>query len=53
VTHCFKEVTLASVTKQISDDEHQQAIHGQLGVNGTKITAGDFIVEGLDLEEQQ
>jgi hypothetical protein len=53
VAHCVEEVTLASVKKQISDDEHQQAVQGKLQFSGLKITAGDFLVEGLNLEEQQ
>ena len=53
IAFSLSEVTLASVKKQLSDEEHQKAAHGEIDFNNLKTTAGDFVIKGLDLEEQQ
>jgi len=47
------EVTLAAVKKELSLEEHEKATRGEGDVNMLEITASDFIIAGIELEEQQ
>jgi hypothetical protein len=47
------EVTLASVKKKISEEEHKKTAQGKADFIGLEMTPSDFIIAGLDLEEQQ
>jgi hypothetical protein len=44
---------MASVKKKLSEEEHERAAKGQGDLNMLEITASDFIIAGIDLEEQQ
>lgn len=46
-------VTLASVKKKISEEEHEKVIQGGINVISSDTTPSDFIISGLDLVEQQ
>jgi hypothetical protein len=41
------------VKKKMLEDEHSKVARGMGNCVGNGITACDFIIEGLDLEEQQ
>jgi hypothetical protein len=47
------EVTLASVKKKISEEEHEKTVRGEADFLGVEMTPSDFIIYGLGLEEQQ
>ena len=49
----FSEVTLASVKKRLSEEEHDKAMRGTLEYHSSGVSASDFIVSGMELEEQQ
>jgi hypothetical protein len=48
----FSEVTLAGVKKLISEEEYKQAARGEVATNVLNVSASDFIVSGIDLEDQ-
>jgi hypothetical protein len=46
-------VTLAAVKKKLSEEEHEKTVRGEGDLNLLEITVSDFIIAGIDLEEQQ
>ena len=48
-----EEVTLAAIKKKMSESEREKAANGSGEVTSLGTTPSDFIVEGMDLEEQQ
>jgi hypothetical protein len=53
LTMRFVEVTQAAVKKKLSEEEHEKAARGEGDLNTLEITASDFVIAGIDLEEQQ
>jgi hypothetical protein len=47
------EVTLAGVKKKLSEEEHAKATRGEGDLSKLEVTASDFIIAGIQLEEQQ
>jgi hypothetical protein len=45
----FVDVTMAAIKKKLFEEDHERAVQGE----GNDVTANDFIITGLDLEEQQ
>jgi hypothetical protein len=41
------------VKKMLAEEEHQRVVSGDADVRVLEMTASDFVVLGLDVEEQQ
>jgi hypothetical protein len=46
-------VTLVAVKKKLSEEEHEKTTRGEGDFNTMEIAASDFVIAGMDLEEQQ
>ena len=46
-------MTLAAVKKKLSEEEHEKTTRREGDLSMLEITASDFIMAGIDLEEQQ
>jgi hypothetical protein len=54
MTHSLgEEVTLAAVKKKISESEHEKLANGSGDVTSLGIMPSDFIIGGMNLEEEQ
>jgi len=53
LTATSAEVTLASVKKAISEEEMKEAARGTNVPNDLEIMPSDFIISGIELEDQQ
>ena len=49
----FIVVTMANVKKHLAEEDHKEAVRGDLDFSTTNITPSSFITTGLDLEEIQ